>query len=307
MVGRSNLLAENKHESARMRLFVFGLGYTALRLATRLQHEGGEEGWEIAGTSRTAQGVEALQNGNINATLFDGQQPMQDVSALKAATHVLVSTPPDSEGDPALRHHGEDVAAVNDLKWLGYLSTTGVYGDQQGAWVDERTRCTPTSDRGYRRLAAEQGWMQHHKDSAVPVHLFRLPGIYGPGRSALDTIRQGRTRRIHKKGQVFCRIHVDDLVTGLAASMAKPRPGAIYNLTDDEPAPPQDITAYAATLLGLEPEPLIPFEDADLTPMGRSFYGECKRVRNQRMKDELGVSLAYPTYRHGLNAILAQE
>ena len=286
-----------------MRLFVFGLGYTALRLASRLQGDG----WDITGTCRTEQGLEAMRDRNIHATLFDGLHPMADKTALMTATHILVSTPPDSEGDPALRHHGQDIVAISGLKWLGYLSTTGVYGDHQGGWVDEDTPCTPTSDRGHRRQAAEQGWMQHHTDHKVPVHLFRLPGIYGPGRSALDTLRQGRTRRIYKEGQVFCRIHVDDLVSGLAASIANPRPGAAYNLTDDEPAPPQDVTAYAANLMGLEPEPLTPIDEAELTPMGRSFYGECKRVKNNRMTDELGVKLAYPTYREGLTAILAQK
>ena len=287
-----------------MRLFVFGLGYTALRLASRLH----DMGWQIAGTCRTKEKCQSLRDQGIEAYLFDGSEPMQTItSALNKTTHILISTPPSEHGDPAMQHHALDIAAVHDLSWLGYLSTTGVYGDRQGSWVDEATECQPTSPRGQRRSDAEQNWMTLHADHGVPVHLFRLPGIYGPGRSALDAIRQGRTQRIDKKGHVFCRVHVDDLVAGLLASMLRPNPGQVYNLADDEPAPPQDVTAFACQLLGLEPEPTIPFNEANLSPMGRSFYEECKRVRNQRMKDELGVSLTYPTYREGLKALLAEE
>ena len=287
-----------------MRLFVFGLGYTAQRLAAQVQNQG----WEVAGTCRTADNQRALQDAGIDAHIFDGDQPMQDgAQALTSATHILVSTPPSERGDPVLRHHKADIVAGHTLQWLGYLSTTGVYGDHQGGWVDEDTPPTPGSDRGQRRETAEQGWLTLHAQHQAPTHIFRLPGIYGPGRSALDAIRAGRSHRIVKLGQVFCRIHVDDIVAGLMASMTQPNPGRIYNLADDEPAPPQDVTAFAAGLLGQEPAPSVAFEDAELTPMGRSFYDECKRVRNDRMKNELGVTLAYPTYREGLRAILSQE
>ncbi len=287
-----------------MRLFVFGMGYTARRLVAPLQRQG----WEIAGTTRRVDHQSELRQSGIDAHLFDGDQPMPEAQQkLTGATHILVSTPPGHTGDPVLCHHGSDIAAAPDLQWLGYLSTTGVYGDHQGGWVDEDTPSTPASERGQRRDTAEREWLNLHDQYQTPSHVFRLPGIYGPGRSAFDAIRAGRGQRIVKPGQVFCRIHVDDIVAGLMASMTQPRPGRIYNLADDEPAPPQDVTAFAAELLGQEPAPLVAFEDAALTPMGRSFYDECKRVRNNRMKEELGVRLAYPTYREGLRAILAQE
>jgi nucleoside-diphosphate-sugar epimerase len=286
-----------------MRLFVFGMGYTAQHLAARLL----PQGWAVAGTCRNTDSQAALSRAGIETHVFDGVQPMQDARGILAGTtHILVSTPPDGQGDPAFLHHAGDIAATRDIQWLGYLSTTGVYGDHQGGWVDEDTPATPTSERGHRRDKAEQDWQAMVGQHQVPTHVFRLPGIYGPGRSALDAIRQGRTQRIEKPGQVFCRIHVDDIVSGLMASMAQPRPGRIYNLADDEPAPPQDVTAFAAHLLGLDPAPLTPFHKAELTAMGRSFYAECKRVRNDRMKEELGVALSHPTYREGLRAILSR-
>jgi len=287
-----------------MRLFVFGMGYTATRLAHRLI----KKGWQVAGTSRNQEAANALRAQGIDAYVFDGDSPIQDFNkAITGATHVLISNPPGEGGDPALLIHGNDLASRQSIAWLGYLSTTGVYGDHKGAWVDESTACSATSTRGKRRVSAEQGWMALHQQHGLPVHLFRLPGIYGPGRSAIDAIRQGRTQRIDKAGQVFCRIHVDDIVEALFASMNTPHPGGIYNLVDNEPAPPQDVTAFAAQLLGQEPAPLIPFDEAELTPMGRSFYAENKRVRNQLMKDELGITLQYPTYREGLRALLSQE
>ena len=274
-------------------LFCFGLGYSARALCRRLR------GWRLAGTSRAAGTVDG-----IAAAAFDGQAPMPGAAdRLRGVTHVLLSAPPDADGDPVLRHHLGDLRALPDLAWVGYLSTTGVYGDRGGDWVDEDSPLTPSTDRGRRRLAAEQAWLA----SGLPVHLFRLAGIYGPGRNQFVSLRAGKAQRIDKPGQVFSRIHVDDIAAVLAASIDRPAPGRAYNVCDDEPAPPADVVAYAAALLGVPPPPLIPFDQAELSPMARSFYAESKRVSNARIKQELGVTLAYPTYREGLAALLKVE
>jgi nucleoside-diphosphate-sugar epimerase len=274
------------------RLFCFGFGYTAQALAKRLK----SVGWRIAGTARGGDKVNALAAQGVEAFTF----PLADVSAaLGQTTHVLVSTPPGPTGDPALTY-------APLLRWLGYLSTTGVYGDRAGGWVDETTPEAPASDRGRRRLAAEQAWAAWGRAANVPVAIFRLAGIYGPGRNQLDTVRDGTARRIVREGQVFSRIHVDDIAQVLEASIANPKAGAIYNVCDDEPAPPHEVIEYAAGLLGVKPPPLERFEDAapTMSDMAQSFYAESKRVRNARIKHELGVKLLYPTYREGLKALL---
>ncbi len=282
-----------------VRLFCFGLGYTALRVAARLAGEG----WTVAGTCRGPENQAYLNSQGFDAFLFDGRTAMDNAAqALAGTTHILSSIPPDESGDPVLRAHLGEIAALN-LKWVGYLSTTGVYGDKGGGWVDERTPRAPTTARGERRAAAEMAWESLFKMGRIPVHVFRLPGIYGPGRSALDTVRAGKTQRVFKEGQVFSRIHVDDLARALIASMNTPRGGAVYNICDDEPAPPQDVTAYACELLGVPVAPVTPIDEAELSPMARSFYAENKQVRNRLMKSELGVRLAYPTYREGLSAL----
>ncbi len=189
------------------------------------------------------------------------------------------------------------------FEWVGYLSTTGVYGDHEGEWVDETAPLTPATKRGRARVAAEAGWQA----LGLPLHIFRLAGIYGPGRGPFAKVRNGTARRIIKDGQVFSRIHVDDIAQVLLASIRQPNPGAVYNVCDDDPAPPQDVIAHAATLLGLPLPPAIKFEDADLTPMARSFYAESKKVQNDRIKSELGVRLLYPSYRDGLPALMAAE
>jgi nucleoside-diphosphate-sugar epimerase len=285
-------------------LFCFGLGYTALALADRLQ----AEGWRIAGTRREAERQEELARRGIAAWLFDRDRPLADAPALLAGcTHLLSSVPPDEVGDPVLDLHGPDIASRPELAWIGYLSTTGVYGDRQGGWVDEESALQPTGERGRRRVTAEAGWLALGQRAGLPVHLFRLAGIYGPGRSAFDALRAGRAQRIDKPGQVFSRIHVADIVQVLHASMARPRAGAIYNLCDDDAAAPADVIAHAAALLGIPPPPLVAFAEAKLSEMARSFYDDNKRVRNDRIKQELGVRLAYPDYRAGLAAILAAE
>ncbi|MBP7000613.1 SDR family oxidoreductase [Amaricoccus sp.] len=274
-------------------LLTLGHGYSAAALAASLG-----PGWRRIGTVRTAERAAALRAGGVEPVDWADAAALE--AAVAAASHVLVSTPPGDDGDPALARLGPALRTRRP-EWVGYLSTTGVYGDRQGGWVDEASPLAPVGTRGRRRVAAEQGWAA----TGLPVETFRLAGIYGPGRSALDRLRTGRAQRVVKPGQVFSRIHVEDVAQGLKASMARPRPGAAWNLADDEPAPPQDVIAFAAGLLGIEPPPEVAFEDAGLGPMARSFWGESKRVCNRRLRTELGVALRHPDYRAGLRAILA--
>lgn len=280
-------------------LFCFGLGYSATFLAGQLL----AKGWRVTGTCRSRDKQVTLSRLGIEAHLFDRDRPIGNLpSLLESATHLLSSVPPDERGDPVLDLHRTEIdAASQRLLWIGYLSTTGVYGDRDGGWVDEMSELKPSGERGRRRVAAEAGW----KSLRHPAHMFRLAGIYGPGSSALDTVREGRAKRIVKPGQIFSRIHVADIARALEASMARPHAGAAYNLCDDDPAPPSDVIAFAAALLNLPPPPEVPFEQADLSPMARSFYDDNKRVSNSRIKRELGVALQYPSYRVGLPAILA--
>ncbi|MGC2856820.1 SDR family oxidoreductase [Novispirillum sp. DQ9] len=281
------------------RLFCFGIGFTAQALLRQVL----PAGWAVTGTARTADKCAALEAEGLRMVRFDGTAPLPPGS-LDGVTHVLVSVPPGADGDPVLRLHGADIAALPGLEWVGYLSTTGVYGDRGGAWVDEDTPIAPDLERSVRRAEAERGWLALGAATGAPVQVFRLAGIYGRGRSALDNLRAGTAQRIVKPGQVFCRIHVDDIAQVLRASMARPNPGRIYNVADDEPAPPQDVITYAAGLLGIAPPPEVPFEQAPLSPMARTFYQDSKRVKNRRIREELGVRLKYPTYREGLQALL---
>lgn len=272
----------------RNRLLCFGLGYTARAFVRRLGPE-----WSVAGTTRNGDGLHFDRDRRLPASAFEG------------VTHILVSIPPDAAGDPVFDRHAGAVAALNRLRWVGYLSTTGVYGTRDGGWVDETSELRPTSARGEHRVTAEAGWLDLWRRQGVPAHIFRLAGIYGPGRSAFDALRAGAAKRIDSGNQVFSRIHVDDIASVLLASIAKPRPGAIYNVCDDEPAPPADVVVYAASLLGMEPPPLVPLIAADLSAMAKSFWADNKRVSNALIKQELGIALAYPNYRAGLAAILA--
>ena len=286
----------------RNTLFCFGLGYTASRLAGQLR----AEGCIVAGTCRSEEQRAALRADGLDAVLFDRAQPLDDpAEALAGVTHLLGSVPPDEAGDAVLDCHGADIATCRNLRWVGYLSTTGPYGDHDGGWVDEDTPVTPSGVRGRRRADAEEGWLELWRRSGVPVHIFRLAGIYGPGRSVLDQLRAGTAKRIVKPGHVFSRIHVDDLVAVLLASIARPNPGAVYNVCDDMPASPAEVVEYGAELLGVAPPPEIPFDEAALSPMAASFYADNKRVRNTRIHEELGVALKYPDYKAGLRALLA--
>lgn len=283
-------------------LFCFGYGYSARVLALRLI----SDGWVVSGTCRNAEKRALLAADGVRAFLFDRDQPLiGPPAALDGVTDVLSSVPPDRFGDPVLDQHGTLLAAARGLRWVGYLSTTGVYGDTGGAQVDETAPPRPTSERGRRRVEAESRWLALHEKHGQPVQVFRLAGIYGPGRGAIEQARQGAARRIDKPGHLFSRIHVDDIAAVLRASMARPNPGRIYNVCDDEPAAPADVIAHACHLLGVEPPPPVPFDQAapELSPMAMSFWRDNRRVDNARIKRELGVKLLYPDYRAGLAAI----
>ena len=288
-----------------MKLFCFGLGYSSLALARALK----AEGWRVAGTVRSPEKQETLKAEGIDAFVFDGMGPMSDgETALAGVTHLLDSIPPqDDVPAPALAWHGTGIARIEDLEWAGYLSTTGVYGDHDGAWVDEDTPPAPNLGRSQRRFEAEQLWLVMAERYALPVHIFRLAGIYGPGRGVLSQVRKGRAKRIVKPGQVFSRTHVDDIVQVLRASMAAPYPSRIYNVCDDEPEAPDKVVAYACELLDMPAPPEVAFEDANLSDMAKSFYADNKRVCNLRIKEELGIKLRYPSYRDGMAADLADD
>jgi nucleoside-diphosphate-sugar epimerase len=283
-----------------MRLFCFGFGYSAEALARRLS----ARALAVAGTRTSVTGAEPQPG--IKLAAFQGDTTSSEVRELLAGTtHMLVSIPPDLEGDVVLRLFRDDLAALPDLAWVGYLSTVGVYGDHQGQWVDENAPTHPRSERSLRRVQAEQAWLEFAKETGKRVEIFRLAGIYGPGRSVIDNLKAGTARRIVKPGQVFNRIHVDDIARVLAAAIDTPIGHNLYNVSDDEPAPPQDVVAYAAELLGLPIPPEIPFDAAGLTGMSASFWAETKRISNARMKADLAVELMYPTYREGLRALAA--
>lgn len=279
-------------------LLSFGHGYSARALSRILL----PQDWRIIGTTRDEGKAVQLMNDGIEPRIWPGADM---IPALNSATHLLISAPPDDAGDPVLAAlYDEIIARAGQFEWVGYLSTTGVYGDHNGDWVDEATPLTPATKRGIARVEAEAAW------AAIPniqLHIFRLAGIYGPGRGPFAKVRAGTARQIIKDNQVFSRTHVADIARVLAASIKNPNPGAIYNVCDDNPAPPQDVIGYAADLLGLKIPPAEDFATAKMTPMARSFYAESKKVRNERIKNELGIELLYPDYKSGLKALLAHE
>ena len=279
-------------------LFSFGHGFSARALADRLI----PQGWRIIGTTRSAEKADAIARTGVEPVLWPGTDLRE---MLQAAPYLLISAGPGPEGDPVLAQLREEIVGLAaGLRWAGYLSTTGVYGDHQGGWVDEDTPLSPSTRRGAARVEAEADWQAI---PGLPLHIFRLAGIYGPGRGPFAKVRKGTARRIIKKGQVFSRIHVEDIAKALELSMAQPNPGAIYNLCDDDPAPPQDVIGHAAELLGVPLPEAVDFETAEMTPMARSFYAESKRVRNDRIKRELGWTPSYPDYRTGLAAMLRAD
>ena len=274
-------------------LFCFGFGFSAKALALKLD----PIEWSVTGTSRSLEGVAAINALGFEGVLFSGLQAIPE-----SVTHIVISVPPSDDGDPVLLRFKDNlVKRAKAFEWVAYLSTTGVYGDRAGEWVDEESSLQPNTDRGQRRVDAEEAWRQV---ACLPLHIFRLAGIYGPGRNAFESLKSGKAQRVIKQGQIFSRIHVEDIAGVLLASINEPNPGRIYNMADDEPCPPQDVIAYAAELLGLPIPPEIPFEDAKLSAMAKSFYADSKRVSNARIKNELGYELKYPNYRVGLKSLL---
>ena len=285
-------------------LLCFGLGYTATALAARLAREG----WTISATSTTPEGTARIAVLGYDAHLFDGAgyAPAPALAAaIHAATHAVTSAPPIDAGDPVLIRCAAEIAASPNLRWFAYLSTIGVYGDHGGAWIDETAPATPRSVRSQRRANAEATWLGLGRATRKTALVFRIAGIYGPGRSAIDTVLNGTARRLIKPGQVFNRIHRDDIASMLAAAISSQPSHAIFNVCDDEPAPPQDVIAFAATVLGRPVPPDVPYDPANLTPMAASFYSENKRCSNARAKSDLVWQPAFPTYREGLSAIAA--
>lgn len=279
-----------------MRLVVLGFGYSAAAFVRLLRPR------TVVGTTRSVERADQLHQRGVRSILLgDGPSPTLS-EAIRSATHIVASAAPGAEGDPFLLAYERDLAAAKDLEWIGYLSTIGVYGDHQGAWVDERSLCVAMSERNLHRIEAEDAWFALGRRIHVPVGIFRLSGIYGPGRNTFVSLSEGRAKRIIKPGQVFNRIHVDDIAATLAASIARPA-ARYYNVTDNEPAPPEDVVTYAAELMGVEPPPAVPFDEAEMSPMARSFYSDVKRVSNARIREELGVELRYPTYREGLGEL----
>ncbi|MDW4498218.1 SDR family oxidoreductase [Sulfitobacter sp. D35] len=279
-------------------LLSFGHGYSARALSRRLL----ARNWRVIGTTRSDDKATEIAATGVEPLIWPGDDPG---AVLAQADALLISAAPGPDGDPVLHAFRDEIAQhARRFSWVGYLSTTGVYGDHGGDWVDETTPLAPSTKRGMARMEAEAAWAAI---PGLPLHIFRLAGIYGPGRGPFEKVRNATARRIIKPGQVFSRIHVEDIAQALEASLDRPNPGAVYNLCDDDPAPPQDVIAYAAELLGLPLPPAQDFESADMSPMARSFYAESKKVRNDRIKDELGVTLLYPDYRTGLQALLASE
>lgn len=282
-----------------MKLMIFGAGFSGLAIARELA----PVCLQMAGSSRSDTRFDDLRLAGLDPLIYSGGSASAELlERLATATHLVASISPDNGGDPLLDLFASGLRALApDLRWVGYLSTVGVYGDHDGGWVDEDSECRPVSRRSIARLAAEKGWAELCSQDQVTLAILRLSGIYGPGRNALCNLDRGTARRLVKPGQVFNRIHVADI--GAAASMLAQRQlGGIYNITDDEPAPPQDVVTYAAELMGIAPPPETDFATADLSPMARSFYGENKRIANSRIK-ALGYSFRFADYRAGLSAL----
>lgn len=294
-------------KSHNKKLFCFGYGYVARHLANELKAL--DPSWEIVGTTTDKEKLMEMRQNGIKAYLFSDHMPFNDpIFILKDVTHVLISTPPKKDGDIVFTTHARDILQVPTIQWIGYLSSTNVYGNRDGEWVDETSEIRPTSERGTKRVKAETQWLKMRRIAGIPINIFRLSGIYGTGRSAISTVRAGNSKRVHKEGHAFNRIHVDDILQVLIASMDHPKPGDIYNLADDNPAPSHELISYACELLGKEPMPLMNYEDDLLmSPMARSFYKENKRVKNDKIKTKLGIKLKHPDYKSGLDDIFQKN
>jgi nucleoside-diphosphate-sugar epimerase len=284
------------------KLFCFGYGYSCDFLASSLEEKGD---WVVTGTTRSPEKQKSFKEQNRTLYIFNYHKPLGDPSLFfKDVTHLLLSAPPNDDGDPVFLMHAKDILNISSLKWVGYLSSSATYGDHKGNWVDENTEIIPNSIRGSRRAKAEKQWRSLYRKHNLPIHIFRVAGIYGPGRSAIDSVKTGIAKRIYKPDHAFNRIHVKDIAQALTASMHQPNPGSIYNLSDDCPAPSHEIIDHACKLLNIEPPPLVPLEEANLSPMARSFYADNKRVKNDKIKQELGVNLLFPDYKSGLQDCL---
>lgn len=283
-------------------IFFFGLGYSAALLAEQLK----QEGWRISGTTRSAAKMKTLEQKGYGMWYYDATQPLPD-GALNGVTHILHSIPPSEDGDAVFMLESKRLESLTGLEWMGYFSTTGVYGDKGGAWVDESSSLTPSNPRQLWRVQAEKQWLGMQRKTGMPIMIFRLAGIYGEGRSPLTSLQEGKARRINRPEQYFSRIHVEDITRVLLASFACIQPGEIYNVCDNMPAPQADVVTFGAELLSMEPPPLQTLEEADLSPMARSFYQSSRRVNNGKLARELGVELQYPDYKAGLIALHAAQ
>ena len=285
-------------------LFVFGLGYSTTRLSKRLL----ALGWKVSGTNRSQQKVIEAESIGISSMVFDEGTPLREPEKIFSdVTHIIASIPPSDKGEIPLMLHSNELRKAPCLTWMSYLSTPAVYGDRSGGIASETDKPTPTSKRGQRRLAAESAWIKTYEDLEVSVQIMRIAGIYGPGRSAIDQVILGKARIIEKAGQVFNRIHVDDIGTSIIASMVRPKDKGVYNLADGNPCASGDVTRYACELLQVKPPEPISFEDAELSEMARSFYSECKVLTISRLKNELMVDLRYPSYKEGLRQIFENK
>ncbi len=288
-----------------MGVFFFGMGYSSQATANAIR-DIIDKDITIFGTTRSRPRAEELLRAKIRSHAFDGRAPGLMLAAdLKKSTHVIASIPPTNGADPVLLHHQQELDKAPDLQWLAYFSSVGVYSGSNGAWIDEGAELAKDNERAAERIKIEESWTEYAKKREVPLAIFRIAGIYGPGRSAINKLQDGLAHRIIKRGQVFNRVHCDDIGRITALAMQNQLEG-IFNLTDDEPAPPQDLVTFGAKLLEVKPPKSVPFEKAELSEMAKMFYSDNKRVSNAKIKSALGIELLYPTYREGLRMIHEQ-
>lgn len=290
-------------ETHKMNLLCFGAGYSAKRISKNLL----KKGWQVSGTCRTYESAKFLSAIGVEPLVFYRNEFTPELkSKIAQATHIIISIPPDSLGDPVLNvFKNELLCKTNPIQWIGYFSSTGVYGDHHGEWVDEQSKTKTVNEQGLQRLNAEREWLMLYKYFSLPIHIFRIAGIYGPQRNPLDQARIGKAQRIFKEDFVFSRIHVDDIANAIECSIAKPNPGSIYNLADDEPAPYHEVVEYAYRLLNMKMPPLKPIEAADISSIQRLFFSESRKISNLKISKELKVIMKYPNFRKGLLSLLS--